>query len=558
MSKYKESTAEATHIWQKYEKGVDHHNRLNLYSNTETYFDMVEGDQWKNIESGDEKLSSHDFLTGNVKHNTAMIAMNNMAIKYSSLNKDNQEVYQKACDQLNKFAASKWELNKMDSLMWKFVRNSVIAGDSYIFFYNKDLKAQIIDRTNIYLSDEQNPNMQEQKYIIIYERRFVDDIKADAKANGIKPEEIDKIVSDEDTDNLPQAAKEEVKTEDGKCSCLLYIERKDGKIFISRSTQTVVYQEPTEIEGLKLISVVNLIVDEKRASARGVGECKRRLYNQINSNKLLYRREESIKASAFPKPVVNTEMITNPDDAKKIGVVMKMRGMATKISEAFGYVAPQSATSEPKDLQEEYITKSRDLANAGDNYTGNINPEQASGASIIAVKNQQEIPFTAPVAAYKQAVEDIAAIWLDTLIAYNPNGLEINLEAEDGTITTEFIDAEILTTLQAQIRIDVSPANPYSKYAYQQAVDTLVGSPIFDNTPKLQEYCELLEDDSIIPKAKIQDLIDKRNAAMEEQALMQEQSAQTQLEQAMGIIDQLNQELAQGGMPNGQAYTPTA
>jgi hypothetical protein len=34
---------------------------------------------------------------------------------------------------------------------------------------------------------------------------------------------------------------------------------------------------------------------------------------------------------------------------------------------------------------------------------------------------------------------------------------------------------------------------------------------------------------------------------MEEQRLMQEQSAQTQLEQAMGIIDQLNQELAQYG-----------
>lgn len=56
--------------------------------------------------------------------------------------------------------------------------------------------------------------------------------------------------------------------------------------------------------------------------------------------------------SAFPKPVVNTEMITNPEDSKKVGAMMKMKGMATRVSEAFGYVAPQTATSEPKELQQ--------------------------------------------------------------------------------------------------------------------------------------------------------------------------------------------------------------
>lgn len=531
MSFFK-GNAEPTDIWKKYDRGVDHHNKLSLYSETETCFNMVEGDQWKGVESGDDKLSSHDFITGNVTHNTAMIAMNNMSIKYSPLNKDNQEAFRTACEQLNKFAAAKWELNKMDAMMWKCVRASVVAGDSYIFFYNKDLKAQIIDRTNIYLSDEQNPNMQEQKYIIIYERRFVDDVKADAKADGVKQEQIDLITADEDTDKLPVIAQQEVKTDDGKCSSLLYIEKKNGKIFVTRSTRLVVYQKAVEITDLKLISVANLIVDEKRGSARGVGEVKRRINNQINSNKILVRREQNLKVTGFAKPVYNTDMISNPGDVDKVGVGIKISGSALKVQDAFGYVSPSPMSRDAPELQSEIIDRSKDAASAGDNATGNINPEKASGAAIIAVKDQQAISTTQAVAAYKQFIEDIAAIWLDILIAYNPNGLEISTE-EDNQITTEFISAEILKELQVNIRIDVSPANPYSKFAYQQSVDTLVNSPVFDNTAKLQEYCDLLEGDSIIPKAKLQEIIDKRNEAMEQQQ-------EDQLAQAKSIIDQQN------------------
>jgi hypothetical protein len=552
MSKYKESTAEATVVWQKYEKGVDHHNKLNLYSNTETYFDMVEGDQWKNIESGDEKLSSHDFISGVVEHKVAMVAMNAMTINYSPLNTDgDQAVYQDACEKLNAYAASKWELTKMDIADWEAVNAACITGDSYLFFYNSNLDHQMIDRTNIYFADEQEKDIQKQKRTIIYERRFVDDVKEDARNNGIDEQEIESIVADDDTDTLPTAAKQEVEN-DKKCSCLLCIERKplpapNAKpfgIFISRSTKTVVYQPATQIEGLTKIPIAKMMWYPKRGSSRGIGEVKRLLNNQINSNKLLYRREESIKMSAFPKPVVSGA-ISNPEDAKKVGVVMKMKDSVLKIGEAFGYVSPQSATSEPKELQEEYISMSRDLANAGDNATGNINPEQASGAAIIAVKDQQAIATNKPQAYHRQFIEDIAAIWLDTWVAYNPNGMTIDIE-QDGQLVQEEIPAEVLQSLNVNIRIDVSPTNPYSKFAREQSLENALANQhiTFD------EYVEALDDDGTAPKGKFKDILDKRAALAEQQALMQEQSAQAQLEQAMGIIDQLNQELAQGGMPN--------
>ena len=187
----KKPVLDSTEIWKRYEKGVDYHNKNNLYSDTETYYNMIEAEQWSGLESGDEKLSNRDFISGIVNHKVAMVAMNNMAINYSSLNYgENQEQFREACEKLNQFATSKWELTKMDTKDWDIVNAACVAGDAYLFFYNSNLDSQIIDRTNIYLSDEQEPDIQKQKYVIIYERRFVSDVKEDAKINGIKAEDI--------------------------------------------------------------------------------------------------------------------------------------------------------------------------------------------------------------------------------------------------------------------------------------------------------------------------------------------------------------------------------
>jgi hypothetical protein len=544
MKSYKD-VDNATVIWQQYQKGVDWHNKNSMYSDTETAYNMVEANQWAGLETGDEKLPFHDFISGGVEHKTAMVAMNAMSITYSPMNSGpDQEIYRKACEILNEYAASKWELTKMDTTDWDMVNAACITGDSYLYFYNHNLDHQIIDRTNIYFADEQEKDVQKQKRVIIYERRMVDDVKADAKANGLKDDVISQIVGDDDTDNLPESAKKEVDN-DKKCSCLLCIEKKSDGIYISRSTQTVIYQPEEKIEGLTRIPIAKMTWYPKRGSSRGIGEVKRLLNNQINSNKLLYRRQESIKMSAFPKPVANIEMITNPEDAGKAGVVMKIKGVVSKVGDAFGYVSPQASTGEPKLLQEEFINLGRDLANAGDNATGNINPENASGAAIIAVRDQQAIATTKQQAYHKQFIEDIAAIWLDTWIAYNPNGMTVELEQdqEDGTkaLVQQIIPAEVLQNLKVNIRIDASPTNPYSKFAREQALENALANQhiTFD------EYVEALDDDSNAPKGKFEDIIEKRAALAEEQRLMQEQSFQNQLDQAIQIIEQQKAIIAQ-------------
>ena len=119
---------------------------------------------------------------------------------------------------------------------------------------------------------------------------------------------------------------------------------------------------------------------------------------------------------------------------------------------------------------------------------------------------------------------------------------------QDGQLVRKRFRPKFCSHLNVNIRIDVSPTNPYSKFAREQSLENALGNGhiTFD------EYVEALDDDGTAPKGKFKDILDKRAALMEQQALEKEQSAQAQLEQAMGIIDQQNALLAQyeGGSQN--------
>ena len=82
-------------------------------------------------------------------------------------------------------------------------------------------------------------------------------------------------------------------------------------------------------------------------------------------------------------------------------------------------------------------------------------------------------------------------------------------------------------------RVDVSNVNPISKLAAEQALGQMLSGQMIS----FEEYIDLLDADSSIPKAKLENLLEKRQAAAEAQA--QAQAAQAAL--------------VPGGVPTGGA-----
>ena len=68
------------------------------------------------------------------------------------------------------------------------------------------------------------------------------------------------------------------------------------------------------------------------------------------------------------------------------------------------------------------------------------------------------------------------------------------------------ISAGQLDILQPQVRVDVSSTNPFSKYAREQSLSQLfsMGHLTFE------EYVWALDDDSSVPKSKLEQIIKSR------------------------------------------------
>ena len=569
-----ENAMQAWEIWKKYEQGKDYHYKIDLQGKTDKNYRFYHGDQWHGVNAGNEDLPMENIIKGIVKYKVSTVCQNQMQAYYNPIepNKVNNEI----CDKLNRFFAKQWEKGKLDSLSWDITLDAAIAGAGYLFFGDgADTGAgQIIDNINIFFADEKDSDIQDQKYIIIRERKFVKDLKKEALENGIPEDDADMIVADTDyQEEIGEKQEQDYSPKDGKCISLLYMYKDDeGYVHVVKTVRNLVYMPDTVLRqvspegeylgGLTMYPVVNMIWEAKKNDARGYGEVETLIPNQLVINKTLARRAIAIKNTAFPKLAYNKLAIQNPEDIIKAGARIGFDdpgGMG--LGSIIGYISPSYTAPDAKNLTDELIQQTRDLAGAGDAATGAIDPTKASGAAIIAVRDQSALPLNEQMAKFSQFVEDLAYLWFDMWKAYNPNGLEVSydMETPDGgndEEMREMIPAEAFNDLAVNVRVDVSKKSAYDRYAQEQSLQNLFAMQAIT----FEEYVDALDDDAVMPKGKLEMIIQKRQEVqlMQQQteAVMQENQELKQiLEQVTGIPNPENQQApeqaapAQGQMP---------
>jgi hypothetical protein len=377
----------------------------------------------------------------------------------------------------------------MDAKCWDAVKAALIGGDSYIYFYDGDSGSQLVDRTDVFFADETNPDLDSQQYVLIRERLAVEQVRKQAVANGISEKDAADIVADGE--------------DDGKCTCVLMLSKEAEGLGFVKFTKTVVYQPKQVITGLDIYPIASLRCTEKRASARGIGEVLPLIPNQIEVNRNLARRLVNAKLTAYSRLVYASDRIADPSALCEVGSAIEVEGGGvSSIKDAVNYLTPSSMSPDAKNLSDELLTISKDLAGAGDAALGSVNPTEASGAAIIAVRDQAALPLNEQTARFRKFAEDIARIWYRLWVVYNPSGLTF----EDGT----FVSSAELASLEPDVRIDVSNSSPFSKYAREQALEKLftMGHITFE------EYIESLDDDSSVPKSKLVHILKNRGGSI--------------------------------------------
>ena len=543
-----------TPIWGLFEKGRNFHRRMNIYTDTDRNYRMYNGDQWGGAKLGDVSPVQKNFIKPIVKYKCAVIHDNLYGVVISSMNFQNQAFRKDAeryCDLLNAYMARLWEQDKMDFKLRRITKDAAI-NDEGILYISYDTKKncpvhEIVKKNDVYYGNENDDDIQAQPYILIRKRLPVVNAIELALQEGMSEDKREFIIGDNDTfEESGEAAKEEV---DDMVTIVYKLYKLKGIVHYSVATRWVTIAEDVDT-GLHLYPIAHFNWEEKEGSARGEGEVRYLIPNQIEVNRTEMRGVLTVKYQAYPTRVVDTSKVSNPDALNKVGITVRTNGQPVDdVHKIVGVIPPAQMSPDVVKLQEDLIQVTRDLAGAGDSATGEVNPESASGRAILAVQQASRAPVTEQKETCKNFIEDVARIDLDYIIVHAKNGVNIEEKVKDPNTGKEAyqvvnIPQVSLENLQATVKIDVTPKGVYDKFAREQTIENLLIQGYFtaQRVSELEVYASVLDDDSVAPKVQIIEAIDHIKEEQKRIAMIQAQ--------AQGVQQRFNQFLMGG--PQGQ------
>ena len=532
-----------TPIWRLYEIGQNYHRLVGIYVDTDRNYRMYNGNQWEGAKLGDVEPVQKNFIKPIVKYKCSVIHDNLYAINYSSQNYENREFRKAAeryCDMLNRYAANVWERDKMDFKGRRITKDSAINDEGIIYVdFDEEKKTpvnEIIKKNDIYYGNENDDDIQNQPYILLRKRMPV--VNAVDLVHSLGVEDKDEfIIADNDTfEESGEAAKQEV---DDMVTIVYKMYKQDGTVHFSVASRWVTIVEDVDL-GITLYPIAHFNWEEKEGSARGEGEVRYLIPNQIEVNRTEVRRVLTVKYQAYPQKVVDVSKISNPQALNTVGGTIRTNGTPVDdVHKIVGTIPPAQMSPDVVKLQEDLIQVTRDLAGAGDTATGQVDPESASGRAILAVQQASQAPMTEQKESYKNFIEDLARIWLEYLIVHSVDGINMEESVTDPNTGEELIQIvnvpqTALQQLQATVKIDVTPKSVYDRFAQEQTIENLMIQGFFNaqRVGELKAYAKALDDDSVAPKVKILEIIDeieeqqKRIAMINAQAQVMQQRAQ--------------------------------
>ena len=478
----------------------------------------------------------------------------------SEMNRAFRKTAERICDMLNGYASRVWEKDKMDFKGRRVTKDAAIndEGIIYVDFDTENVYPvnEIIKKNDIYYGDENEDDIQRQPYILIRKRMSVSNALEFAEAHGVSDSNLHFIVGDNyNYEESGEAAKVEL---DDKVSIIYKFYKKNGTVHYSIATRLIDIAENIDL-GISLYPIAHFNWEEKEGSARGEGEVRYLIPNQIEVNKTEMRRVLTVKFQAYPHKVVDVTKVSNPQALSQVGGIIKTKGSTVDdVHKIVGIIPPAQMSQDVVKLQEDLINVTRDLAGAGDTATGAVNPEDASGRAILAVQQASQAPMTEQKESYKNFIEDLARIWLEYLIVYAEDGVNLEETVTDpntGEETIQLVNVpqSALEQLQATVKIDITPKSVYDRFAQEQTLENLLNGGFFnvERIPETRAWAESLPDDAVAPKTKILEICDKveeerrKIAEIQAEAQMMQQRAQQFL---MGDPDEQADQIADAEM----------
>lgn len=521
---------------------------------------MYNGDQWNGAKLGDIEPIQKNFIKPIVKYKVSVIHDNLYAVNYSSQNYESREFQKEArryCDLLNGYIQRLWEKDKLDFYGRRVTKDAAINGEGiiYVNFDRENMTPvhEVLKKVDVYYGNENDDNIQSQPYILIRKRMPVVNAIELALNEGMSESKIEFIIGD--TDNFEESGDSAKIELDNMVTIVYKMFKQNGTVHYSIATRWCTIIEEVDT-GLTHYPIAHFIWEEKEGSARGEGEVKYLIPNQIEVNRTEMRRVLTVKEQAYPMKVVDITKVANPEAINTVGGTIRTNGAAVDdVRKIVGTIPPAQMSTDVKQLQEDLIQVTRELAGAGDTATGQVDPESASGRAILAVQQASQAPMTEQKEAYKNFIEDIAIIDLEYFVVYAENGVNMEETVTDPMTGEEYIQMvnvpqSVLQQLQAVAKIDVTPKGVYDRYAMERTMENFLMNGFFNpqRVAEFEAYVKALPDDSVAPKQDLLEGIENikktqmQIAQIDAQAkLMQQRAQQFLMQDPDGQAEQISE-----------------
>lgn len=567
--------ADYTKDWELYLAGKNYNNRLepNYYDTVDANLAFFNGDQWRNLKTENMPKPVFNIIKRVITFFVASLTASNVKIHFEPLmytDDDMDEDMQfelNASDVANAQVDKLFEKFKMEYKIKDLLFDAAVTGDMaahYYFDVNKkpfggkhsDIKGEIcmelVDGTNVFFGNANNPKVEGQPYIIISGRDMVKNLKDEAKRYAQKEEEVSEITEDYQYEfQAGDAGKIEVEADEYGKALYIIIYRKKK---IQRPILDEMGNETGETEEVETItaskSVENAYVykdidtglthypiawnnwEKQKNQYHGRALCTGLLPNQIFINRMFAMVMYHLMMTAFPKAVYNQNII--PTWNNEIGTAIPVNGGGPEfnIKNIAGYLEPGNMSNQIVQVIDLAMQYTKETLGISDAALGQVDPKNTS--AIIAVQKSSAIPLENPRANLYEFIEDSGRILFDMMGTYYGER-PIVVEREGQKVLEQF-DFGVFKDLWLNVSADVGEASYWSEIAAVETLDNLLNNGHID----IIEYLKRVPDEYIPQK---QDLINEVSQRMQ---MMQQQ------EQMMAEQEAMMQGAPMGGeMPQG-------
>lgn len=516
-------TKDARGVWDEYQTGVRFNESLNLYEQVKQNENFFIGRQWEGVKAKKLIKPQFNILRRVVNLFVSLVVSDSITANIRPFIAEDSDETARFTKIISAEFDRIFEMCKMNDQNRMALRNAAVHGDTAAYFYldpdadsgqeaEGRICCEIIDTTEIIPANPYSADIQKQRFLILSSRREVDEVREDARANGVPADQLHLIQGDANGEDKTAMGLPDT----GRVTVLLKLWKENGTVHAIKTTQNCIVMPERDTE-YTLYPVAFLRWEAVRNQFHGMGAIAGEIPNQIFINKMYAYTMAALERNAFPTIIYNKKALPNglsDDPTAAYGV----SGEPDKA--LFVQTGVHNVSGQISEFIDKTIAYTRDTMGASDAALGNIKPDNTS--AIIAVQKASATPLELQKMAFYQFVEDYVRVLID-MIATDYGTRTVSYTDDNGEENITQFDFSALKGMHLRVNVDIGSAAMWSEVSQMQTMDNLFAKQIVSD-PVL--YLESIPDGVLTNKGALIAHLKQQRAQMEEMAQAQ-QAAQT-------------------------------